>query len=162
MDDISGVDPAYVAAADAATLESPDTHADAGDTANLTASEAYTDSTAAQTRTSAKSYTHSEFAAWNDGFSRYRQQVNKRFAQTDKCISQIDAIGNATPQMPVNAANNNGPNGRVAIGVGVQGGQCAVSVGYGTRIGNRASISVGASLSGGESSAGAGFGSICN
>jgi hypothetical protein len=46
----------------------------------------------------------------------------------------------------------------MAIGVGAQGGQGAVSIGYGKRIGDRGSFSVGASFGKGESSAGAGFG----
>ena len=48
--------------------------------------------------------------------------------------------------------------GRIAIGVGAQGSEGAVSIGYGKRIGDRASFSFGASFSSGESSAGAGFG----
>jgi hypothetical protein len=46
----------------------------------------------------------------------------------------------------------------MAIGVGAQGGQGAVSIGYGKRLGDRGSFSVGASFGKGESSAGAGFG----
>ena len=48
--------------------------------------------------------------------------------------------------------------GRIAVGVGAQGGQGALSIGYGKRIGDRASFSLGASFASGESSAGAGFG----
>ena len=71
----------------AATLASANAHADAGDAATLTASKTYTNSTATQTLTSAKSYTDSKFAAWNDTFTQYQQQVDKRFAQTDKrCV----------------------------------------------------------------------------
>ncbi|MDI1252317.1 YadA-like family protein [Thermomonas sp.] len=133
-------------------------NAAAGDAATLTASKTYTDTTATQTLTSSKSYTDSKFAAWNDSFSQYKQQVDVRFAQTDKRISQIGAMGTAMTQVAVNAANGSGPNGRIAIGVGAQGSQGAVSVGYGKRIGDRASFSLGASFSSGESSVGGGFG----
>ena len=147
-----------MAAADASTLQAANTRADAGDAATLTAAKTYTDTTATQTLTSAKSYTDSKFAAWNDTFTQYQEQVDRRFIQTDRRIDKIGAMGTAMTQMSVNAANGHGPNGRIAIGVGGQGGQGAVSVGYGKRIGDRASFSVGASFASGESSAGAGFG----
>ncbi|PZQ31997.1 MAG: adhesin, partial [Stenotrophomonas acidaminiphila] len=41
---------------------------------------------------------------------------------------------------------------------GAQGGEGAVSIGYGKRVGARASFSLGASFSSGESSVGGGFG----
>ena len=164
---------AYADAGDAATLESANAHADAGDVATLTAaktfattgdaatltaSKSYTDTTATQTLSSAKSYTDAKFAAWNDTFTQYQQQVDKRFAQTDRRIDQIGAMGSAMTQMSVNAANGNGAKGRVAIGIGTQGSQGAVSIGYGKRLGDRGSFSLGASFASGESSAGAGFG----
>lgn len=149
---------AYADTGDTATLGSANAHADAGDAATLTASKGYTDDTATQTLTSAKSYTDSKFAAWNDSFTQYQQQVDKRFAQTDKRISQIGAMGTAMTQMSVNAANGHGPNGRIAIGVGAQNSEGAVSIGYGKRIGDRGSFSLGASFSSGESSFGGGFG----
>ena len=164
---------AYADAGDAATLESANAHADAGDVATLTAaksfattgdaatltaSKSYTDTTATQTLASAKSYTDQKFAAWNDTFTQYQQQVDRRFAQTDRRIDQIGAMGSAMTHMSVNAANGNGAKGRVAIGIGTQGSQGAVSIGYGKRLGDRGSFSLGASFSSGESSAGAGFG----
>ena len=84
--------------------------------------------------------------------------MDKRFAQTDQRIDRIGAMGAAMTQMAVNAAAGASPNGRIAIGVGGQGGQGAVSIGYGKRIGDRASFSAGASFASGESSVGAGFG----
>ena len=107
---------------------------------------------------SAKSYTDAKFAAWNDTFTQYQQQVDRRFAQTDRRIDQIGAMGSAMTHMAVNAANGNSSKGRIAIGVGAQGSQGAVSIGYGKRIGDRGSFSLGASFSSGESSVGGGFG----
>ena len=132
--------------------------ADAGDAATLAASKTYTDTTATQTLASAKAYTDARFAAWTDSFTQYRQQVDTRFAQTDRRIDQIGAMGSAMTHMAVNAANGDSAKGRIALGVGAQGGQGAVSIGYGKRIGDRGSFSFGASFSSGESSAGAGFG----
>ena len=148
----------YASAGDAAMLASANTHADSGDAATLTASTSYSDTTATQTLTSARSYTDSKFAAWNDSFTQYQQQVDVRFAQTDKRIDQIGAMGSAMTQMAVNSANGNSAKGRIAIGVGAQGGQGAVSIGYGKRVGDRASFTLGAAFSSGESSVGGGFG----
>ena len=56
------------------------------------------------------------------------------------------------------AAVGGGPRGRMAIGIGTQGGAGAVSIGYGKRLGDRGSFTLGAAFGGGEGSAGAGFG----
>ena len=130
----------------------------AGDAATLTASKAYTNTTATQTLNSAKSYTDTRFDTWYDEFAQYQQQVDGRFRQTDKRIDTISAMGAAMTHMAVNASNGSGAKGRLALGVGTQGGQGAISIGYGKRIGDRASFSLGASFSGDERSAGAGFG----
>jgi autotransporter adhesin len=158
VDSMDAVNKGQMEAGDAATLTAAKAHATAGDAATLTASKAYTDSTATQTLASAKSYTDQKFAAWNDTFTQYQQQVDKRFAQTDKRIDQIGAMGSAMTHMAVNAANGNSAKGRIAIGVGTQGSQGAVSIGYGKRLGDRGSFSLGASFSSGESSVGGGFG----
>ena len=130
----------------------------AGEAATLTAANTYTDTKSAQTLASANAYTDQRFAAWNDTFSQYQQQVDRRFAQTDTRIDRIGAMGTAMTQMAVNAAMSNSPRGRIAIGVGSQGGQGAVSIGYGLRIGDRGPFSLGASFAHGESSVGGGFG----
>ena len=143
---------------DDATLAAAKAHANAGDAATLTASKAYTDTTATQTLNSAKAHTDVKFAAWNDTFTQYQQQVDRRFAQTDRRIDQIGAMGSAMTHMAVNAANGDSAKGRIALGVGAQGGQGAVSIGYGKRIGDRGSFSFGASFASGESSVGGGFG----
>lgn len=157
-----GLDEAQVQAiadaGDATTLAAANSHADAGDAATLAASKSYSDGKATQTLASAKAYTDGKFAAWNDSFLQMQQQMDRRFAQTDKRIDRIGAMGTAMTQMAVNAALGGSSRGRIAIGVGGQGSQGAVSVGYGKRIGDRGSFSLGASFSGSESSAGAGFG----
>lgn len=133
-------------------------YADAGDTKTLAASKSYTDDKSAQTLTSAKAYTDQKLAAWNDSFTQLQQQMDRRFARTDRRIDRVGAMGTAMTQMAVNAAIGHSQNGRIAVGIGGQGSQGAVSIGYGKRIGDRASFSFGASFSGSESSAGAGFG----
>lgn len=112
----------------------------------------------AATLASSKAYTDQRFAAWNDTFTQYQHQVDARFAQTDTRINRIGAMGTAMTQMAVNAAIGTSPNGRLAVGLGTQGGQGAISIGYGRRVGSTGSFSIGASFASGESSVGAGFG----
>lgn len=53
-------------------------------------------------------------------------------------------MGNAKTHMTVNAAIGSSAKDRIAMGVGTQGGEGAVSIGYGKRIGDRGSFSRGA------------------
>ena len=135
----------------------------------VTTANTYTDTREAAIRTdmsagdaatlaSSKAYTDQRFAAWNDTFTQYQHQVDARFAQTDTRINRIGAMGTAMTQMAVNAAIGASPRGRLAVGVGTQGGQGAISIGYGRRVGSTGSFSIGASFASGESSVGAGFG----
>jgi autotransporter adhesin len=119
------------------------------------ASQDYADAGDARTLAASKAYTDQKFAAWNDDFT---QRMDVRLAKTDRRIDRIGAMGSAMTHMAVNAANGGSMGGRVAIGIGGQGSQGAVSIGYGKRIGTRASFSFGGSYSGGETTAGAGFG----
>ena len=95
---------------------------------------------------------------WDDDFNALRMQVDDRFRQQDRRIDRMGAMGSAMTHMAVNAANGGSGKGRVAVGVGAQGGERAVSIGYGKRVGSRASFSLGASFSSGESTVGGGFG----
>ncbi|KQZ77672.1 hypothetical protein ASD55_07335 [Rhodanobacter sp. Root561] len=158
MYDDAGKATATLGGTDGTQMKNVTDGADPMDAVNKRQMDAGDAATAAQTLNSSKSYTDSRFATWNDSFTQYQQQVGRRFAQTDKRISQVGAMGTAMTQMAVNASNGSGPNGRIAIGMGAQGGQGAVSIGYGKRVGDHGSFSLGASFSRGESSAGAGFG----
>jgi trimeric autotransporter adhesin len=60
--------------------------------------------------------------------------------------------------MAINAAGTQSPRGRIAMGLGFQGGERALSVGYGRRVGKTGSFSLGGAFSGSEKSVGAGFG----
>jgi autotransporter adhesin len=154
----SAMDTAYVDAGDATSLASANAHSDAGDAATLTASQAYTDTQATTTLASANGYTDRKLASWSDTFHQFQQQTDRRFIQTDRRIDRVGAMGSAMTQMAVNAAIGASARGRIAVGIGTQGGQGAMSIGYGKRIGDSGSFSVGAAFGAGESSAGAGFG----
>jgi len=107
---------------------------------------------------SAKAYTDQRFDALDDRFTELSGSVDQRFGEQGRRISQVGALSSAMVQMTANAANGSGPRGRIAIGAGFQGGERAISIGYGKRIGERASFTLGGAFSDGENSAGVGFG----
>ncbi|WP_297833409.1 YadA-like family protein [Thermomonas sp.] len=130
----------------------------AGDAATLASANSYTDTKSAQTLTAANTYTDQRFATWNDTFTQYKQQVDIRFAQTDRRIDRVGAMGSALSAAALNTAGLPGAN-RVGVGVGVQNGRSAMAIQYQHLVRPNASVSLGGSISGGESSiaAGAGF-----
>ncbi|HRF84277.1 MAG TPA: YadA C-terminal domain-containing protein [Pseudoxanthomonas sp.] len=135
--------------------------ANAGDAATLEDAHAYTDRSASQTLSSANSYTDLRLAALaglSDTFQDLRDDVNQRFSEQDRRIDRQGAMGSAMLSMAINAGGTASERGRVAVGVGFQNGESALSVGYGKRIGKSASFSLGGAFSGSEKSAGMGFG----
>ncbi len=146
-----------VAANDAANLG----QMQAGDAETLAAANDYTDNTATETLTSANAYTDQRFAeltGLSDSFDTFRDGVDRRFQQQDRRIDKQGSMSSAMLNMAINAAGSQSPRGRIAAGVGFQGGERALSVGYAKRIGARASFSLGGAFSGSEKSAGMGFG----
>lgn len=143
------------------TLASANAHADTGDADTLASANSYADNTATQTLTSANAYTDTRFSqlnALNDNFEQFRSQVDQRFAHTDRRIDRQGAMSSAMLNMAINAAGSQSRAGRVAVGVGWQAGESALSIGYGKRIGRTGSFSIGGAVSHGEKSAGMGFG----
>lgn len=116
----------------------------------------------AQTLSSANAYTDKRFNAVNalsDDFSAFRKDVDQRFGQMDRQINRGNAMSAALAGMSANAvAGANGTRGRIAVGVGLQGGERAMSVGYGKRVGDRVTFSLGGAFSGSEKAVNAGFG----
>ena len=148
-------------AGDAATLSSAQTYADAGDAETLASANEYTDNTATETLSAANTYTDQRFAEITglaDSFDSFRGEVDRRFTQQDRRIDRQGSMSSAMLNMAINAAGSQSPRGRIAAGVGFQGGERALSVGYAKRIGARASFSLGGAFSGSEKSAGIGFG----
>ncbi len=149
-------------AGDAKTLASSKTYTDqreaavrddmaAGDAETLQSAKEYTDTTATKTLASAKEYTDQALAG-------FRTDIDDRFRQMDKRIDKMAAMGGAYAGMAMNTSGLAGRN-RVGVGVGGQGGEKAMAVGYQRAIGDRASVSIGAAFGGGEKSlmGGAGF-----
>jgi len=112
----------------------------------------------AATLSSAKAYTDQRFAVFEDQFETLREDVWDRFGDQDRRISRVGAMSAAMVHMTANAANGSSPRGRIAVGAGFQGGEQALSIGYGRRIGDRASLTLGGAFSDSENSAGIGFG----
>jgi len=106
----------------------------------------------------ANAYTDQRFNAINDSFDAFRQNVDNRFRQIDRQLDRIGAMGTAMSQMAVNTAGLEGDH-RVGVGVGLQGGEQALSIGYQRAFRNRrASLSIGGASSGSEKSIGIGGG----
>lgn len=146
-----------VEATDAVNLGQMET----GDAETLSAANEYTDNTATVTLTSANAYTDQRFAeitGLSDSFESFRNETDRRFQQQDRRIDKLSAMSGAYAGMAMNTSGLAGRN-RVGVGVGAQGGEQALAVGYQRAIGNRASVSIAGAFSGDEKSvsAGAGF-----
>jgi autotransporter adhesin len=132
-----------------------------GDAETLASANEYTDNTATETLSAANTYTDQRFAeltGLGTDFEAFRGHVDGRFRQQDRRIDKQGSMSSAMLNMAMNAAGSQSPRGRIAAGVGFQGGERALSVGYAKRIGARASFSLGGAFSGSEKSAGVGFG----
>jgi autotransporter adhesin len=134
---------------------------EAGDAETLSTANEYTDNTATETLSAANTYTDQRFAeltGMSDSFQSFREQTDRRFQQQDRRIDKLSAMSGAYAGMAMNTSGLAGRN-RVGVGVGAQGGEQALAVGYQRAIGNRASVSIAGAFSGDEKSvsAGAGF-----
>ena len=147
-----------VEAGNASTLDAAQAHASAQDQQTLSAARSHASTTATQTLGAANAYTDSRFAAWDEQLTQMRGEMDWRMAQQDRRIDRQGAMSSASLSMAMNTAGSQSPRGRIAVGVGVQNGEQALSVGYGKRIGKSASLSLGAAFSGNEKSGGVGFG----
>lgn len=112
----------------------------------------------ARTLAGANAYTDARIEALDLAWDRFQSDVWERLGKTDERISRNGAMQAAMAQMAINASGSRGPRGRVAVGLGFQHGEKALSVGYAKAIGARGSLSLGAAFSGEERSAGVGFG----
>src|SRR5690606_33138271 len=102
----------------------------------------YVDTTATETLSQANAYTDAKFAAWDDTFTAFQGEIDHRFAEQDRRIDKQGAMGAAMLNMATSAAGIRTQN-RVGVGVGFQGGESALSVGYQRAISDRAVITIG-------------------
>ena len=96
--------------------------------------------------------------AFDDQFSALSDNVAQQLEHQDQRIDKQGAMSAAMLNMAINASNSRSPRGRIGAGIGWQGGEAAMSVGYSKQVGEHASFSIGGAFSGSEQSVGAGFG----
>lgn len=87
-----------------ATLQSAKGCTDTSSTASVQTAKAYTDTHSTATLSSANAYTDQKFASLSLDFTGIRAEVNDRFEQQDKRISQVGAMGAAMANMTASAA----------------------------------------------------------
>ncbi|MBB6183649.1 YadA-like family protein [Oleiagrimonas soli] len=146
---------AYADAGDAATLSTAQSYADAGDAATLSAAQSYSNAQSTQTLSQANAYTDMRVQDITLDYSRFKDDVFQRIDRTNRHLNRSGAMSTAMAQMTASAAGGRTPN-RVAVGVGFQGGQQAVSFGYQRNLGSRSTFTLGAAFSSGQSTAGFG------
>ncbi|QOW19383.1 YadA-like family protein [Lysobacter ciconiae] len=144
-------------AGNAATLDASRSYTDTTATQTLNASYNYTDTSTTNALNSAKAYTDQRMTVITDDFNMLRGEVNDRFYEVDKRFDQMGAMSAAMLNMATSAAGVRTQN-RVGVGVGVQGGQTALSLGYQRALSDRATVTFGGAMSGDDTSVGAGVG----
>jgi len=106
---------------------------------------------------SANAYTDGRVQALDDSFEALRGDVDQRLRGMDRRIDRQGAMGTAMLTMATSAAGVRTDN-RVGVGVGFQGGESALSLGYQRAISERATLTVGGAFSGDDRSIGLGGG----
>lgn len=131
----------------------------AADDEVIQTAQAYADAGDARTLDAAMAYTDQRFDALDSRLNAFEASVDDRFGAMDRRMDRLGAMSAAQLNMAINAAGALPGRGRLAVGLGFQNGEEALSVGYGRRLANRVSLSVGGSFGGGgERSAGVGVG----
>jgi len=106
---------------------------------------------------SANAYTDGKFGAMADSFEVLRSDMGRRLQNIDERIDRQGAMSAAMLNMATSAAGVRTEN-RVGVGVGFQGGESALSVGYQRAFGDRATVTLGGAFSSDDSSVGIGAG----
>lgn len=88
---------------------------------------------------------------------RFRYEMRTELKRQDRRIDRQGAMSSAMLNMASSTGGLNGAN-RLGVGIGFQGAQQALAVGYQRTLSPRAAFSLGGAFADGESSAGVGFG----
>ena len=91
-----------------------------------------------------------------DAVSGVQDWANQKFRQQDQRIDRLGAMGAAYGQMAFSAQGIQTAN-KFGVGVGSQGGQAALAIGYSRQLKPNMNVSFGGSTSGSEVSVGAGL-----
>ncbi|HEY0503914.1 MAG TPA: YadA-like family protein [Lysobacter sp.] len=106
---------------------------------------------------SANGYTDARVNALSDSFELFQGNVDQRFRKQDQRIDRQGAMSAAMMNMAVSAAGIHTPN-RVGVGIGFQGGEAALSLGYQRAFSDRATLTFGGAFSDDDSAVGIGAG----
>ena len=91
-----------------------------------------------------------------DAVNGVKDWANQKFQQVDRRINRMGAMSAAYGQMAFSAQGLETKN-RMGVGVGTQGGQSAIAVGYSRQLKPNMNLSFGGSASAGDVSMGAGL-----
>jgi len=105
----------------------------------------------------ANSYTDQRFTSMADSFDIYKGEIDQRLRHQDRRIDRQGAMSAAMLNMATSAAGVRTQN-RVGVGVGFQGGESALSLGYQRALSERATVTLGGAFSSDDSSVGVGAG----
>ena len=105
----------------------------------------------------ANSYTDTKFQSVADSFDIFKGEVDGRLRNMDRRIDRQGAMSSAMLNMATSAAGIRTQN-RVGVGVGFQGGESALSLGYQRAISDRATVTFGGAMSSDDTSVGVGAG----
>jgi len=122
----------------------------------LQAADSYADTVSQQSLGEARSYTNQAIAHVTTDLSNFEQRTNTRFHQVDRRINQVGAASAAWAGLAQNTSGDGANN--ISVGVGAQGGQQAIAIGYRRTLGRHASFSFGGASAGGKHSVSAGVG----
>ncbi|WNL48514.1 YadA-like family protein (plasmid) [Dyella sp. BiH032] len=105
----------------------------------------------------AKAYSAQQFVDMQTGIDQFAQKVNDRFHAVDVSVARTGAMATAMSQMGTASAGASG-SGRIAAGVGYQGGEKALAVGFATQLGDRVHVNFGGAVTSGARTIGGGIG----
>lgn len=115
------------------------------------------DAAVQQAINTANTYTNQQMTNLQSGLNTFARSVDDRFRDVRTQISRSGAMATAMSQMGTASAGATG-NGRLAAGVGYQGGKSAVAVGYATQVGEKVHVNFGGAATAGMTTVGAGIG----
>jgi len=130
-----------------------DAGVDSHDAVNLAQSQAGD----SQTLDTANDYTNQRFATIDQNLNSFRGDVDSRFKEQDQRIDKVGAMSAAIQNMGTSVSGMNQRN-RIGLGMGFQGGEQAVAIGYQRVVSDNTSLTFSGAFSDDESSAGLGVG----
>ena len=126
---------------------------DSHDAVNLAQSQAGD----SQTLDTANDYTNQRFATIDQNLNSFRGDVDSRFKEQDQRIDKVGAMSAAIQNMGTSVSGMNQRN-RIGLGMGFQGSEQAVAIGYQRVVSDNTSLTFSGAFSDDVSSAGVGMG----